>query len=96
MQQYLEGERTSVFLLNRMPLFPEKNPKFLEAAQLTYDVLEARGLARFIFVKNAEPLLEDIEIAPDPLGEQLLQAAAKMGWNRERILQSLVQHPGND
>lgn len=96
MQQYLEGERTSVFLLDRMPFFPEKNSKFLEAARCAYDVLEARGLARFIFVQNTEPFLEDIEIAPDPLDEKLLQTAAAMGWNRDRILQSLVQHPGSD
>jgi len=94
--EQMPGERLSLFILDRLPFPDAGNQLFLAAAQKAYDVMEARGLARFDFIRSDEPILERIEIAPDPLNEQFLQTAALAGWDEDRVLQSLVQHSGRD
>jgi len=91
------GQRFSLYLLDRKPFPQDCDLAYLEPAQQAYDTLEARGLARFDFIRSAEgPVLERIEIAPDPLDEQFLHSVASAGWDKERLLQALVQHSGRD
>jgi len=95
--EQLPGERLSLYLLDRSPFPSATDPLYLQAVQIAYDTLEARGLARFDFIRSAEgPVLERIEIAPDPLDEQFLHSVASAGWDKERLLQALVQHSGRD
>jgi hypothetical protein len=94
--EQMEGERVSLFILDHLPFLRIGEQSYLATAQKAYDVMEARGLARFDFIRSDEPILEGIEIAPDPLDEQLLQTAAIVCWDEDRVLQSLVQHSGRD
>jgi D-alanine-D-alanine ligase-like ATP-grasp enzyme len=94
--EQMAGERVSLFILDRSPFPSVGDHLYLAAAQKAYDVMEARGLARFDFIRLNEPILERVEIAPDPLDEHFLQTAASAGWGKERLLQSLVQHSGRD
>ena len=99
-----DGERLSLYLLDGLPILntcassadPAGLP-CLRAAQQAYDLLEARGLARFDFIESAaEPLLEQIELAPDPMEEQFLASAAAGGWDKQRLLKMLVLHAARD
>jgi hypothetical protein len=92
----ITGERVSIFILNNSPFLPTDQRPYLAAAQKVYGILEARGLARFDFICADKPVLEGVEIAPDPLDEKFLQAATLVGWNEDRVLQVLVQHSGRD
>jgi D-alanine-D-alanine ligase-like ATP-grasp enzyme len=94
--EQVAGEQVSLFILDRSPFPGAGDPLYLAAAQKAYDILEARGLARFDFIRSDEPVLERVEIAPDPLNELFLQTAALAGWDVDRLLQSLVQHSGRD
>ena len=94
--EQMAGERVSLFILDRSSFPSAGDQPYLATAQKAYDVMEARGLARFDFIRSDEPILERIEIAPDPLDEQFLQTAASAGWDEDRVLQSLVQHSGLD
>jgi D-alanine-D-alanine ligase-like ATP-grasp enzyme len=94
--EHMAGERVSLFILDRSPFPSAGDQLYLAAVQKAYDVMEARGLARFDFIRSDKPILEWVEIAPDPLDEQFLQIAASAGWDEDRVLQSLVQHSGRD
>jgi len=94
--EQMAGERVSLFILDRSSFPSAGDQPYLATAKKAYDVMEARGLARFDFIRSDEPILERIEIAPDPLDEQFLQTAASAGWDEDRVLQSLVQHSGLD
>lgn len=96
LMERIPGERVSLFVLDRLPFPSDGDQPYLAIAQKAYDVMEARGLARFDFIRADEPILEWIEIAPDPLDEQLLQTAASVGWDVDKVLQSLVQHSARD
>lgn len=91
-----EGERVSLFVLDRAPFSATCVQPYLGIAQKAYDTLEARGLARFDFIRANEPLLERINVAPDPLDEKLLRAAAALGLDTNGVLQMLVRHAGRD
>jgi len=94
--EQIAGERVSLFILDRSP-FPSAFDQLYQAAvQKAYDVMEARGLARFDFIRLDEPILEWVEIAPDPMDEQFLLTAASAGWDEDSLLQSLLQHSGRD
>jgi D-alanine-D-alanine ligase-like ATP-grasp enzyme len=94
--EQMAGERVSLFTLDGSPFPDAGEPLYLAAVQRAYHVMEARGLARFDFIRSDEPILERVEIAPDPLDEQFLQTAALAGWDMDRVLQFLVQHSGRD
>jgi D-alanine-D-alanine ligase-like ATP-grasp enzyme len=96
LREQMVGERVSLFILDRSSFPSAGDPLYLATGQKAYDVMEARGLARFDFIRSDEPILERVEIAPDPLDEQFLQTAASAGWDEDRVLQSLVQHSGLD
>lgn len=94
--EQIAEKRLSLFILDRSTFPIPGDQPYLAIAQKAYDVMEARGLARFDFIHSDEPILERIEIAPDPLDKQFLQTAASAGWDEDRVLQSLVQHSGKD
>jgi D-alanine-D-alanine ligase-like ATP-grasp enzyme len=94
--EQMAGERVSLFILDRSSFPSAGDQPYLATAQKAYDVMEARGLARFDLIRLDEPILERVEIAPDPLDELFLQTAASAGWDEDRVLQSLVQHSGLD
>ena len=94
--EQMAGERLSLFILDRSPFPGAGDRLYLAAARKAYDVMEARGLARFDFIRSDQPVLERVEITPDPLEEQFLQTAASAGWDEDRLLQTLLQHSGRD
>jgi hypothetical protein len=96
LQEHMPGPRVSQYILDGSAFPGAVDPLCLAAALKAYELLEARGLARFDFVRSGEPVLEGLEIAPDPLLGKLLESAAVAGWDQERLLEALVQHSGRD
>jgi hypothetical protein len=98
LQEQPKGERLSLYLLDRNPFLEDCDPLYLQSARQAYDLLEARGLARFDFIQTAgrQVLLEHIAIAPDPLDEQFLGSLAESGWDKARLLHALLQQAGRD
>jgi D-alanine-D-alanine ligase-like ATP-grasp enzyme len=90
------ANRVSLYLLDQAPFLGTDSPIIVSLAQKAYEVIEARGLARFDFVDGAAPVLERIDIAPDLLADQFIRAAASAGMELNGVLQSLVQHAGSD
>jgi D-alanine-D-alanine ligase-like ATP-grasp enzyme len=93
---FVKGEKESLFILDSIPFLTSSNSPCLEPALKTYALIEARGLARFDFVRSDSMLLSGIDSAPDSLGEQLLRDAAAAGWDEERLIQYMVEHAGRD
>jgi D-alanine-D-alanine ligase-like ATP-grasp enzyme len=96
LQEHVEGEVVSQYILDSTPFPSSLNEPFMTTALKAYHLMEARGLVRLDFIGSDEPLLDWIEISPDPLDEKLLQMAALAGWDAEKIIQSLVEHAGRD
>jgi len=94
--EQVDGDQVSLFLLDRVPLPNTYDEHYLTIAQKAYDVMEARGLARFDFNQSNEPTLIGVDIAPDPLDEYLLITAASAGLDQDSILQLIIQHSGSD
>jgi hypothetical protein len=90
------GKMVSLFILDNIPFLRSPGSPYLTRAQKAYRLLDARGLVRFDFIQSSQPLLARVEIAPDPLDEELLQQAALSGWHADQLLQILVEHAGND
>lgn len=90
------GKRVSLFILDNKPLLSTPDSSYLLPAQKAYRVLEARGLARFDFIQGSQPVMVNIEIAPDPLDEDLLHKAALAGWDASHLLQLLVENAGSN
>lgn len=90
------GKRVSQFILDNKPFLGTPGSSYLGLAQKAYRTLEARGLARFDFIQGSQPVLVKVDIAPDPLDEDLLYEAALSGWDAGHLLQLLVEHSGND
>ncbi len=90
------GKRVSLFIFDNMPFLSTPGYSYLAPAQKAYRILEAKGLARFDFIQGSQPVLVRVEIAPDPLDEELLHEAALAGWDAGHLLQLLVEHAGND
>jgi D-alanine-D-alanine ligase-like ATP-grasp enzyme len=96
LQERVAGERESLYLLDGQALFGVLAEPYPALAGRAFALMETRGLARFDFIKSDPPLLDGIEIAPDPVDEKLLQAARCAGWDEGRLLQALVEHAGSD
>jgi D-alanine-D-alanine ligase-like ATP-grasp enzyme len=90
------GKKQSLFILDGMPFLTSPGEAYIELAQKAFQLMEAKGLARFDFLEGSQPTLINIEISPDPLGKDLLQEAELAGWDAAHILQLLVEHAGND
>lgn len=90
------GKRVSLFILDNIPFLRSPGSSYLALAQKAYSILEARGLARFDFIPGSQPMLEKVEIAPDPLDEELLAEAALAGWDSSQLLQLMLEHAGSD
>ena len=96
LQKMVTGERSSIYILDSAPFLPPENPACLEPALKAYELLEARGLARFDFIKTDSFYLDEIDLSPDPLDEAFLKAAAEHGLDEADILQQLLEHAGQD
>ena len=92
----VSGEKSSIYILDSAPFLGPVNPDYLEPALKAYELLEARGLARFDFVENGSFYLDEIDLSPDPLDESFLQVAANHGLDETGILQLLLKHAGSD
>lgn len=93
---HTDGPRASLYLLDGAPFLGFRGQPYLEIAQKSISILEARGLVRCDFIRSEDPTLEWIEIAPDPLEDQLISSAAQMGWDPGRVLEAVVLHSGRD
>ena len=96
LQKMISGERSSIYILDSAPFLPPENPAYLEPALKAYELLEARGLARFDFIETGSFYLDEIDLSPDPLDETFLQAAAEHGLDEAGILKQLLKHAGQD
>jgi len=96
LQKTVSGERASIYILDSTPFLPPENPAYLEPALKAYELLEARGLARFDFIEADSFYLDEIDLSPDPLDKAFLQAAAEHGLNETNILMQLLEHTGQD
>lgn len=96
LQEQAPGERVSLFMLDQTTFLGAGGQPYRAIARKAYEVIEARGLARFDFVCSDEPLLEGVDVAPDPLDGAFLQAASSAGWDQEHVLQAMVNHACRD
>ncbi len=96
LQKMVSGKRSSIYILDSAPFLPPENPACLDPALKAYELLEARGLARFDFVEAGSFYLDEIDLSPDPLDETFLQAAAKHGLDETAILLRLLETAGQD
>jgi hypothetical protein len=96
LQKTVSGQRSSIYILDSAPFLPPENPAYLEPSLKAYELLEARGLARFDFVESGSFYLDEIDLCPDPLDEGFVRIAAKHGVDEAAILQQLLAHAGQD
>jgi len=96
LQKMVSGKRSSIYILDSVPFLPPENAACLESALKAYDLLEARGLARFDFIEYGSFYLDEIDLSPDPLDETFLQATAEHGLDEVAIIQQLLEHAGQD
>ncbi len=94
--EQVTGRKITVFVLDQQPLFYPLEEEFCALVKRAYQLIEARGLARFDFVWADGPVLVDIDVAPDPLGRELLLQASSAGWDEMGLLQVLLEHAGRD
>ena len=92
----LKGKPISIFILNRIPFLTKDNHPCLEAASRIYDLIEARGLARFDFIIHDGILFASMDCAPDPLNLELNQDMLENGWNQTRLLTYMVETASSD
>jgi D-alanine-D-alanine ligase-like ATP-grasp enzyme len=96
MQEVVNGEKTSVYILDSATFLSTDHTELFDYASKAYQLLEARGLARFDFVYSGSTFLDEIDLSPDPLDENFLRLAADQGVDEIEILQSLLEHAGSD
>lgn len=96
LQEQVTGEKVSVYLLDNDPIEKSMDDGYLRPAQKAYQLMEARGLVRFDFIRTNEPLLLGIDAAPDPLDKGLIQEAASAGWDEDGLFQNLIRCAGRD
>ena len=94
--EQVKGRKLTLFTLDQEPLFHAPQNEVCALVKKTCRLIEARGLARFDFVWADEATLVSIDIAPDPLDEELLDQAARAGWHEQQLLQMLLEHAGRD
>jgi D-alanine-D-alanine ligase-like ATP-grasp enzyme len=95
-QELVSGEISSIYILDSVPFLSHKDPNLIEYAIKAYQLFEARGLARFDFVKSDGHYLDNIDLSPDPLDESLVSSAVEDGWDEMKLLQTLLKHAGRD
>ena len=76
--------------------FHPRDDEVSSLIKMIYQLIEARGMAGFDFVWADEPTLVSVDIAPDPLGTELLRQASCVGWNEEDLLQLLLERASRD
>ena len=96
LQETVTGKKLSLFILGSSPFLASGQSECLDPALKAYQLLEARGLARFDFVKSDRTYLSEIDLSPDPLDKRILQLAADHGLDEMRILQLYLEHAGRD
>jgi D-alanine-D-alanine ligase-like ATP-grasp enzyme len=96
LREHLQEKIQSVFILDSTVLPNSTAPALLPPALTTYRLLEARGLMRLDFTISIEPVLVNINAAPDPLEEVFLKAASSAGWDEQKIIQTIIEHAGRD
>jgi D-alanine-D-alanine ligase-like ATP-grasp enzyme len=96
MQEVVTGEKTSIYILDSAPFLSTDHSELFDYASKAYQLLEARGLARFDFVNSGSVYLDEIDLSPDPMDENLLSLAADQGVDEIEILQLLLEHAGSD
>jgi D-alanine-D-alanine ligase len=94
--EQVKGRKLTVFVLDQEPLFYLPEQGLCSLVKRTYQLIEARGLARFDFVWVDGPILAGIDIAPDPLDKELLHQASSAGWDESELLQVLLEHARRD
>jgi len=96
LQEIRSGRKESLFMLDSVPFLSILEDECIQMAKQAYQLLEARGLARFGFIHSGEWYLTSIDTCPDPLDKSLLQNAAENGWTESQLLHTLVDHAGSD
>ena len=96
LQEMVAGDKVSIYILDSAPLLSPDHSELFEYALKAYQLLEARGLARFDFVKSGSFYLDEIDLSPDPLDENLLRLAADHSLDEIGILQLILEHAGSD
>lgn len=96
LQETVSGEKVSLFILGSSPFLPSRHLECLDPALKAYQLLEARGLARFDFVKSDRTYLSEIDLSPDPLDKHILRLAADYSLDEMKILQLYLEHAGRD
>jgi hypothetical protein len=96
LQEVVTGEKSSVYILDSALFLPPGNSDYLEPSLKAYQLLEARGLARFDFVRSGNFYLDEIDLSPDPLNENFIRLAADHGLDETDIMQLLLEHAGRD
>jgi D-alanine-D-alanine ligase-like ATP-grasp enzyme len=96
LQEKAAGEKVSIYILDSAPFLAAGDSEMLAPALKAYQLLEARGLARFDFVISSRVYLSKIDLSPDPLDEGFIRLAARQGFDEGKILQILLEHAGSD
>jgi D-alanine-D-alanine ligase-like ATP-grasp enzyme len=90
------NEVVRVFILDTQVFPRNAPPSLVQPALVAYQLIEARGLARFDFLLAGEPLLAAIDAAPDPLDPGFIGAAASAGLDETAIIRTMIAQAGSD
>ncbi len=96
LREHPHEKTRSVFILDSTVLPNSTASALFSPALTTYRLLEARGLMRLDFTVSNEPVLVNINAAPDPLEEVFTVAASSAGWDDQKIIQTIIEHAGRD
>lgn len=96
LREHFQKKIQSVYIIDSIVLPISTVPTLLPPVHATYRLLEARGLMRLDFTVGIEPVLVNINAAPDPLEEGFLKAASSAGWDEQKIIQTIIEHAGRD
>ncbi|RPI35063.1 MAG: hypothetical protein EHM70_00850 [Chloroflexota bacterium] len=94
--EYSEDRSTGIYILDNQILACPTDPQICEAALKVYELIEARGMARFDFVLSGQARLVGMDPAPFPLDDELLRQLNGSGWDEKKLLKSLVEHARRD
>src|SRR5512133_2102702 len=90
------GRKVTLFALNQIPLFCVVEDEVRSLVKRICQLIDARGLVRFEFEWADTPRLVSIDVAADPLGEDLLRQASCAGWNEQQLMALVLEHAGRD
>jgi [ribosomal protein S18]-alanine N-acetyltransferase len=94
--EQINGPKVSLFALGQEPLFSHPESEIGSFVKKTCQLIEARGLVQFDFVRADRPTLVGVDTLPDPLDAELLCQAASTGWDELELLRALLDHAGCD